>query len=72
MREVFPHPRALKFLPKCFYTNSHTFQGAAKIFEKKNVFSIHPVVNLMHAFDRARERGLVVFVVLILSQVKTG
>ena len=32
------HPRALKFLPKCFYTNSHTFQGVAKIFEKKTFF----------------------------------
>ena len=32
------HPRALKFLPKRFYTNAHTFQGAAKIFEKKMFF----------------------------------
>ena len=32
------HPRALKFFPKCFYTNSHTFQGAAKILEKKRFF----------------------------------
>ena len=32
------HPGALKFLPKCFCTNSHTFQGAAKIFEKKTFF----------------------------------
>ena len=36
------HPRALRFLPKCFYTNSHTFQEVAKIFEKKKSFSIHP------------------------------
>ena len=27
------HPRALQFSPKCFHTNSHTFKGAAKIFE---------------------------------------
>ena len=38
MREGSHHPGALKFLLKCFYTNSHTFQGAAKIFEKKTFF----------------------------------
>ena len=32
------YPRALKFFPKCFYTNSHNFQGTAKIFEEKTFF----------------------------------
>ena len=40
--KCYRHPRALRFLPKCLYTNSQTFQGAAKNFREKNVFSIHP------------------------------
>ena len=32
------HPRALRFLPEYFYTDSHTFQGVAKIFEKRTFF----------------------------------
>ena len=36
--KCYRHSRALKFFPKCFYTNSHTFQGAAQIFEKKTFF----------------------------------
>ena len=32
------HPKGLKFFCKCFYTNSHIFQSAAKIFKKKTFF----------------------------------
>ena len=32
------HPRAIRFLPKCFYTDSQSLQGAANIFEKKTFF----------------------------------
>ena len=39
------HPRALKFFPKCFCINSHTFQGAAKVFEKKTFFRYTIVLN---------------------------